>query len=134
MQCAAIGEECKEYTTELQKHITGLTRECSKPREVPLRWFAYHLKLEKSEGVMRMAKCKRIGRDLGMESPDVERALSEMALLFYFPDQESLENLVLMRMEPLTDKLSEPVKASFKPPQYSCFKESAELRRKGLFD
>ena len=133
----ARGEERKEYTTELQKRITALTRECSKPREVPLRWFAYHLELEKGEGVMRMAKCKKIGRDLGMEPRDVERALSlfnEMALLFYFPDHKSLENLVLTKMEPLIGKLSELVKASFISPRNSCIKESAELKKKGLFD
>ena len=133
----AIGEERKEYTIELQKRITGLTRECSKPREVPLKWFAYHLELEKGDGIMRMAKCKKIGRDLGMETHDVERALSlfnEMALLFYFPDHESLENLVLTKMEPLIGKLSELVKASFISPRYSCIKESVELRKKGVFD
>ena len=132
----AIGEKREKYTTELQNHIIALTKKCSKPREVPLRWFAYHLELEKGEGVMRMARCKKIGRDLGIEPRDVERALdlfNKMALLFYFPDHESLENLVLTKMEPLIGKLSELVKASFIPPQYSL-KESAEVSEKGLFD
>ena len=133
----AIGEERKKYTTELQKQTTRLTRNCANREKVPLRWFAYHLELEKGESVMRMAKCIKIGRDLAMEPEDVKRALSlfnEMALLFYFPDHESLKNLVLTKMEPLIGKLSELVKASFKHPQVELYFECSQLKKKGLFD
>ena len=108
----------------------------SVPQPVPLKWFAFQLELAKSEGVVRMEKCYEVGQELEMNEADVKNALvyfSRAALLMYFPDD--IPDLVLTKVDPLIDRLSLLVKASFKTPKPEHFvPQCKKLREKGLFE
>ena len=100
-----------------------------------MKWFAFHLELAESEGVVRMAKCFEIGQKLEMNEADVKNALvyfSRAALLMYFP--EDIPDLVLTKIDPLIDRLSLLVKASFQSPTRILHPHCKKLREKGLFD
>ena len=57
---------------------------------------------------------------------------SRAALLMYFPDD--IPDLVLTKVDPLIDRLSLLVKASFKTPKRTLRAQCIRLREKGLFD
>ena len=131
---APEGAERKEYTKELQECITAVTKQHASPVQVPLRWLAYQLDLDKGEGVVRISECNKTGEGLGMRKEDVKFALqffTKVAMIFYFP--EDIPDLVLTKMDPFIGRLSKLVKASFIPPKYCPTEESSKLRKKGLF-
>ena len=131
---APEGAECQEYTKELQKCITAVTKQHASPVQVPLRWLAYQLDLDKGEGVVRISECDETGKGLGMKKEDVKFALqffTKVAMILYFP--EDIPDLVLTKMDPFIGKLSKLVKASFIPPKYCPTDESSKLRKQGLF-
>ena len=131
---APEGAERQEYTQELQKCITAVTKRHASPVKVPLRWLAYQLDLDKGEGVVRISECNKTGKGLGMREEDVKFALqffTKVAMIFYFP--EDIPDLVLTKIDPFIGKLSKLVKASFIPPKYCPTDESSKLHKKGLF-
>ena len=132
----ATGEERQKYTEELQQAISEVVEENSERRPVPLKWFAFQLELAKGGGVVRMEKCYKVWKkELEMKEADVKNALvyfSRAALLMYFPDD--IPDLVLTKVDPLIDRLSLLVKASFKVPKRTLRDQCKKLREKGLFD
>ena len=132
----ATGEERQKYTEDLQQAISEAGETNSVRRPIPLKWFAFQLELAKGEGVVRMEKCYKVGQEpLEMNEVDVKNALvyfSRAALLMYFPDD--IPDLVLTKVDPLIDRLSLLVKASFKTPNRILRDQCKKLREKGLFD
>ena len=131
----ATGEKRQQYTKDMQQTISDIVEENSVPQPVPLKWFAFQLELAKSEGVVRMEKCYEVGQELEMNEADVKNALvyfSRAALLMYFPDD--IPDLVLTKVDPLIDRLSLLVKASFKTPKPTLCAQCKKLREKGLFE
>ena len=131
----ATGEKRQQYTKDLQQAISEVVEKNSVPQLVPLKWFAFQLELAKGEGVVRMEKCFEIGQELEMNKTDVKNALvyfSRAALLMYFPDD--IPDLVLTKVDPLIDRLSLLVKASFQTPNQTLRAQCKSLREKGLFD
>ena len=130
----ATGKEREQYTEELQNTISELC-EKREPQPVPLKWFAFQLDLDNDEGIVRMPKCYKSGKALGMNEKDVKNALmyfDRAALLMYFPDD--IPDLVLTKVDPLIDKLSDLVKASFVRPKLTLQFQCERLRNKGLFN
>ena len=131
----AKGEERQKYTEDLQQAISKAGEENSVRWPVPLKWFAFQLELAKGEGVVRMEKCYKVGQELEMNEADVKNALvyfSKAALLMYLPDD--ISDLVLTKVDPLIDRFSLLVKASFKIPTPTLCTQCIRLREKGLFD
>ena len=130
----ATGKEREQYTKELQNTIFELC-ENHESQPVPLKWFAFQLDLDNDEGVVRMKKCYKSGKAVGMNKADVKNALmyfDNAALLMYFPDD--IPDLVLTKVDPLIDKLSVLVKASFIRPKLKLQSQCEKLRNKGLFN
>ena len=131
----ATGEKRQQYTKDLQQTISDVVEENSICQPVPLKWFAFQLELAKGEGVVRMEKCYDVGQELEMNEADVKNALgyfSRAALLMYFP--YDIPDLVLTKVDPLIDRLSLLVKASFKTPKPMLRTQCKKLREKGLFE
>ena len=129
----AKGKERAKYTEELQRIIISATEESSKPVKVPIKWFTFHLELDKGDGVVKMSQCREVGEKMGLSGDTVHNALlflNSAALVLYYPDE--VPDLVLTKMDPFTNRLSCLIKASFIPPKNES-KESTELRVKGVF-
>ena len=123
------------YTEELQRCISEALKKSAKPQHIPLRWLALQLDLDRDEGVVRMPTCIQSGKALGMKDTDVETALvyfNKTSLLLYFP--EDIPDLILTKVDPLIDRLSKLVKASFICPKPTLHSQSKKLRDKGIFD
>ena len=100
----------------------------------PLKWLTFHLEIDKGDGVVRMSECCELGEKLGMDRDKVHLALeflNQAALVLYYP--KDVPDLVLTKMDPFTNRLSQLIKASFIPPDTGLVKESTELRQKGVF-
>ena len=132
----ATGRERQMYTEELQRCISeALEEKSAKPQHIPLRWLALQLDLDRDEGVVRMPTCMESGKALGMEETDVKTALvyfNKASLLLYFP--KDIPDLVLTKVDPLIDRLSKLVKASFICPKPTLHSQCKKLRDKGIFD
>ena len=131
----ATGRERQMYTEELQRCISEALKKSAKPQYIPLRWLALQLDLDRDEGVVRMPTCMESGKALGMEETDVKTALvyfNKASLLLYFP--EDIPDLILTKVDPLIDRLSKLVKASFICPKPTLHSQSKKLREKGIFD
>ena len=136
----STGAEREKYTSQLQKCLIDIVRRSIKPVEVPLKWFVYELDLdeesEKTCGVVEKSKCIELGKHLGMETTDIEHSLqffSKLALHLYRPDDDDFPDLVLIKMDPLTDRLSALIRTSFDPPQHIITKDCSVLKECGIF-
>ena len=130
----AKGWERKKFTAEIQQHIKLATEEAGDSVSVPINWLIFHLEIDKGDGVVRMTKCCELGEKLGMDRDKVHLALeflNQAALVLYYP--ADVPDLVLTKMDPFTNRLSQLIKASFIPPDTGLVKESTELRLKGVF-
>ena len=130
----AKGRERKKFTAEIQQHIILATKKGDDPIFVPIKWLIFHLEIDKGDGVVRMTKCCELGEKLGMDRDKVHLALeflNQAALVLYYP--EDVPDLVLTKMDPFTNRLSQLIKASFIPPDNDPVKDSSELRQKGVF-
>ena len=131
----AKGWERKKFTAEIQQHIKLATEEAGDLISVPINWLIFHLEIDKGDGVVRMRKCCELGEKLGMDRDKVHLALeflNQAALVLYYP--EDVPDLVLTKMDPFTNRLSQLIKASFIPPDTGLVKESTKLRQKGVFN
>ena len=132
---APDGEERQQYTEELQKCILEAVKETGDVIDVPLKWLAFHLDLDKIGGIVRKSECYRRGEILGMGRSEVENALKffdKFALLLYHPDD--VPDLVFTKMYPLISRLSRLIKASFITPGSCVTAPYDRLRQKGLFN
>ena len=132
----ATGDERTKYTEELQNRLINLIEPLVKQVEVPLRWFIYQLDLEeegnKSCGVVLKSTCLKLGEELEMIEIQVDECLKffhNLAVIFY----SGIPDKVLVRMDPLSERLSYLIKSSFLyVPNMPTFKFS-QLKLTGLF-
>ena len=130
----AKGQERRKLTAEIQQHIKLATEKASDSISVPLKWLIFHLEIDKGDGVVRMTECCELGEKLGMDREKVHLALeflNQAALVLYYP--KDVPDLVLTKMDPFTNRLSQLIKASFIPTDTGLVKESTKLRQKGVF-
>ena len=137
----SIGAEREKYTSQLQKCLIDIVRRSIKPVEVPLKWFVYEFDLdeesEKTCGVVKKSRCFELGKHLGMETTEIESSLrffNRLALHLYHPDDNDFPDLVLIKMDPLTDRLSALIRTSFDHPKNMPTKQCTRLKSCGLFD
>ena len=96
------------------------------------------MRTAKRRGVVKKSKCIELGKHLGMETTEIEsslRFLKRLALHLYHPDDDDFPDLVLIKMDPLTDRLSALlIRTSFDHPKYMPTKKCTRLKSCGLFD
>ena len=132
---ARDGEKRQQYTEELQECILKAAEETGNKIDVPLKWLAFHLDIEKIGGIVQKSECYKTGEMFGMERSDVEKALmyfDKVGLLLYHPDD--LPDLVFTKMGPLIGRLSKLITASFIIPGRCVTAGYDRLREKGLFN
>ena len=132
---APVGEERQQYTEELQACILKAAEETRYEIDVPLKWLAFHLDLDKMEGVVHISECYKTGEMLGMGRSDVEEALKyfdKVGLLLHYPDD--VPDLVFTKMDALISRISRLITASFITPGSIVTAPYERLRKKGLFN
>ena len=141
LNAMAEGSEREAYTKELQECLLEIVQESIKPVEVPLKWFVYELDLDEeskeSSGVVTKAKCMEVGKGLGMTPEEIEGSLeffNKLALHLYHSNEKNFPELVLVRIDPLIDRLSALIRISFDCPKHITTKRCSKLRQCGLFD
>ena len=140
LNAMAKGSERKGYTKELQECLLKIVEKAIKPVEVPLKWFVYELDLDEeskeSSGVVTKAKCVEVGLGLGMTPQEIESSLeffNKLALHLYHSNETDFPELVLVRIDPLIDRLSALIRISFDCPKHITTEECSKLRQRGLF-
>ena len=140
LNAMAEGSEREAYTKELQECLLKIVEEAIKPVKVPLKWFVYELDLDEaskeSSGVVTKAKCVEVGKGLGMTPQEIESSLeffNKLALHLYHSNEKNFPELVLVRIDPLIDRLSALIRISFDYPKHNITKEFSKLRQCGLF-
>ena len=132
---APVGEERQHYTEELQDCILKEAQKTGEAIDVPLKWLAFHLDLDKTGGIVRKSECYKTGEILGMGRSDVEKALkyfNKVGVLFHNPDD--VPDLVFTEMDPLISRVSRLITASFITPVRCVTAPYDRLREKGLFN
>ena len=130
----ATGQERKEYTAELQKMIEEVSDKLATSTLVPLQWLAFQLDISNDSGVVKVDDCYKSGRAVGMEVAGIKSALvyfNKSALLLYYPND--IPDLVFTKVDPLVNKLSALVKASFSTPKPILRRNCEKLRNTGVF-
>ena len=130
----ATGQERKDYTTELQKMIEEVSDKLATSTLVPLQWLAFQLDISNDSGVVKVDDCYKSGRAVGMEVAGIKSALvyfNKSALLLYYPND--IPDLVFTKVDPLVNKLSALVKASFSTPKPILRPLCDKLRNTGVF-
>ena len=130
----ATGQERKEYTAELQKMIEEVSDKLTTSTLVPLQWLAFQLDISNDSGVVKVDDCYKSGRAVGMEVAGIKSALvyfNKSALLLYYPND--IPDLVFTKVDPLVNKLSALVKASFSTPNPFVRAICEKLRNTGVF-
>ena len=130
----ATGQERKEYTAELQKMIEEVSDKLATSTLVPLQWLAFQLDISNDSGVVKVDDCYKSGRAVGMEVAGIKSALvyfNKSALLLYYPND--IPDLVFTKVDPLVNKLSALVKASFSTPKPILRPLCDKLRNTGVF-
>ena len=140
LNAMAKGSERKAYTKELQECLLKIVEKAIKPVEVPLKWFVYELDLDEeskeSSGVVSKVKCVEVGEGLGMNPQEIESSLeffNKLALHLYHSNETNFPELVLVRIDPLIDRLSALIRISFDCPKHITTEECSKLRQRGLF-
>ena len=132
---APVGEERQQYTEELQDCILKAVEKTGEVIDVPLKWLAFHLDLDKMGGTVRKSECYKTGEILGMGKSDVDEALKyfdKVGLLLYYPDD--VPDLIFTKMDSLISRLSRLITASFITPGSCVTAPYKRLREKGLFN
>ena len=132
---APVGKERQQYTEELQNCILDAAEKTGEVIDVPLKWLAFHLDLDKTGGIVRKSECYKTGEILGMGRSDVEEALKyfhKVGLLLHYPDD--VPDLIFTKMDSLISRLSRLITASFITPESSVTAPYDRLREKGLFN
>ena len=124
----------EHYTQEIQHSILSATEKSGSLNSVPSRWFDFYLELDKYKGMVRVSKCYEVGKNLGMEKINIDYALeflNQAALIFYC--KADIPDLIVMKMDPITQMLSKLIQESFASSANSLTKESKEMSLKGVF-
>ena len=132
---APVGEERQQYTEELQDCILKAVEKTGEVIDVPLKWLAFHLDLDKMGGIVRKSECYKTGEILGMGKSDVDEALKyfdKVGLLLHYPDD--VPDLIFTKMDSLISRLSRLIIASFITPRSCVTAPYDRLREKGLFN
>ena len=132
---APVGKERQQYTEELQDCILKAVEKTGEVIDVPLKWLAFHLDLDKKGGIVRKSECYKTGEILGMGRSDVDEALKyfdKVGLLLHYPDD--VPDLVFTKMESLISRISRLITASFITPGRCVTAPYKRLREKGLFN
>ena len=132
---APVGKERQQYTEELQDCILKAVEKTEEVIDVPLKWLAFHLDLDKTGGIVRKSECYKTGEILGMGKSDVDEALKyfeKVGLLLHYPDD--VPDLVFTKMDSLISRLSRLITASFITPGRCVTAPYKRLREKGLFN
>ena len=111
----AFRKRLKTIAEEIRREICQSYIEA----EIPVRWFLFHLDLEKHQmtsnsSIVSKSECVSIGSALEMDEGDVNAALMyyhDLTIYLYFP--EVLPNVVFLNPKPLLDKLSLLISISF---------------------
>ena len=140
LNAMAGGREREAYTKELQECLLKIVEKAIKPVEVPLKWFVFELDLDEeskeSSGVVTKPKCVEVGEGLGMTPQEIEGSLeffNKLALHLYHSNEKNFPELVLVRIDPLIDRLSALIRISFDYPKHITTEECSKLRQCGLF-
>ena len=131
---APVGKERQQYTEELQDCILKAVEKTGEVIDVPLKWLAFHLDLDKTGGIVRKSECYKTGEILGMGKSDVDEALKyfdKVGLLLHYPDD--VPDLIFTKMDSLISRLSRLIIASFITPGSCVTAPYDRLREKGLF-
>ena len=132
---APVGEERQQYTEELQDCILKAVEKTGEVIDVPLKWLAFHLDLDKKGGIVRKSECYKTGEILRMGRSDVDEALKyfdKVGLLLHYPDD--VPDLIFTKMDSLISRLSRLITASFITPGRCVIAPYKRLREKGLFN
>ena len=132
---APVGKERQQYTEELQECILKAAEEAGNEIDVPLKWLAFHLDIDKTGGIVQKSECYKTGEILGMGRSDVEEALKylkKVGLLLCYPDD--VPDLIFTKIGPLIGRLSRLITASFIIPGRRVTAPYDRLREKGLFN
>ena len=130
-----VGKERQQYTEELQDCILKAVEKTGEVIDVPLKWLAFHLDLDKKGGIVRKSECYKTGEILGMGRSDVDEALKyfdKVGLLLHYPDD--VPDLVFTKMDSLISRLSRLIIATFIIPGSSVTAPYDRLRERGLFN
>ena len=132
---APVGNERQQYTEELQDCILKAVEKTGEVIDVPLKWLAFHLDLDKKGGIVQKSECYKTGEILGMGRSDVDEALKyfdKVGLLLHYPDD--VPDLIFTKMDSLISRLSKLITASFITPGRCVTAPYDRLREKGLFN
>ena len=132
---APDGGERQQYTEDLQECVLKVAEETGYEIDVPLKWFAFYLDLDKTGGIVQKSECYKTGEILGMKKSDVDEALKyfkKVKLLLYYPDD--VPDLIFTKMEVLIGRLSTLITSSFITPESTVTAPYNRLREKGLFN
>lgn len=95
---------------------------------------SYQLAIGNEEGVVSLKDCLETGQELGLDVANSQKALTyfnETGLVLYYPND--VPDLVLTKVDPLVNRLSQLVRASFLPPNQVLGNECEQLQKKGVF-
>ena len=136
----STSDERKVYTRQLQECVIDIVRRSIQPVEVPLKWFVYELDLDEESqltcGVVKKSRCIEIGKRLEMNESEIESSLrffNKLALHLYHPEYDNYPDLVLIKMDPLTDRLSALIRKSFHHTKHMPTSQCSRLKNCGLF-
>ena len=120
--------------SDIQKKVLKVANLEKASFSIPVKWLALQLDLVKQGSVLTVQQCYRRGNYLGMREKHVLSALKffkKVGLNLYYPDSGS--DLVLTELDPLINRLSALLKASFHP-HPDIIVDLEEFHKKGLFD
>lgn len=135
-------QEDEEVARELRKAMLDATS-AVKPRKTPVAWYLLEQALRKvakefGRSVLRKEECYEVAQRLQLSRESFEAALdhfSQLKVILYFHDL--LPDIVFTDPQVVLDKLSEPVKHSYKLRGYGSTRESTSgkwlrFRNEGL--
>ena len=118
------GPQEKKIAAELRRVIVKRSR--VKPKQIPLRWHAFELALQKlmlelGRGVLSKAECLEVAQRFHFTDDSFEEALKylhNLNILFYYKDV--LPNVIFCDPQVLLDKVTELVEHSYRLQTGAC--------------
>ena len=118
------GPDEKKIAAELRRVI--VERSCVRPKQIPLRWHALELALQKlmlelGRGVLSKAECLAVARRFHFTDDSFEEALKyldNLNILFYYKDV--LPDVIFCDPQVLLDKVTELVEHSYRLQTAAC--------------
>ena len=124
------GHQEKKIAAELRRVI--VERSHVKPKQIPLRWHALELALQKlmlelGQGVLSKAECLAVARRFHFTDESFEEALKyldSLNILFYYKDV--LPGIIFCDPQVLLDKVTELVECSYRLQTAACQHKATE--------